>query len=120
MFLKTDKNEIPENHIRVSTRIHGTAERLRLTFQQDSLHIYIQIIDDDKGVTLTTATFNRNALNSPLSITKCAKMLVQIIVKKAYDAGITEVVFDSGCQFSHGRDLVALLKYFARKAGLKF
>lgn len=121
MLLKADKNkERQKRHLRVRNHIHGTAERPRLNVSQDSLYIYVQLIDDENGVTLTAAKVDRNFLKDVRAISACANQLTRFLIKNQLSAGITEVVFDNGCEFSQGRALSALLKQTLTKAGIKF
>lgn len=121
MILKADKNkERQKRHLRVRNHIHGTAERPRLNVSQDSLYIYVQLIDDEKGVTLTAAKVDKNFLKDLRAISACANQLAQFLLKNQLAAGITEVVFDNGCEFSQGRALSSLLKHALTKAGIKF
>ena len=81
-------------------------------------HIYAQLIDDGKGVTLATASsvekdFGMNGGNK-----EAAKKGGELIAKRAAEKGITEVVFDRGGYVYHGR--VKELAEGAREGGLKF
>ena len=104
MLLKADKNKIRQKrHMRVRNRIHGTAERPRLNVFRSLAHIYVQIIDDDKGVTLTAASSMDKGFEGSGGNIEGAKKVGAAIAKKALDAGITEVVFDRGGYIYHGR-----------------
>jgi large subunit ribosomal protein L18 len=119
MLLKADKNKIRQKrHMRVRTRIHGTAERPRLNVFRSLAHIYVQIIDDDKGVTLTSASSMDKDFKGSGGNIDGAKKVGAAIAKKALAAGITEVIFDRGGYIYHGR--VKALAEAAREAGLKF
>jgi large subunit ribosomal protein L18 len=119
MLLKADKNKIRQKrHMRVRTRIHGTAERPRLNVFRSLAHIYVQIIDDDKGVTLTAASSMDKDFKGNGGNIDGAKKVGAAIAKKALAAGITEVIFDRGGYIYHGR--VKALAEAAREAGLKF
>ena len=83
-------------HARVRKNISGTAERPRLNVFRSAKHIYAQVIDDVKGVTLVSASS----------------------MDKALAAGIKAVVFDRGGYVYHGR--VAALAEGAREGGLEF
>lgn len=97
-------------------RITGTPERPRLAVFRSAKHIYAQIIDDVKGVTLVSAsTLNVNAEGTK---TDAAKAVGEAVAKKALDAGITKVVFDRGGNIYHGR--IKALAEGAREAGLDF
>ena len=101
---------------RTRAKIHGTAERPRLTVHFSNLHIVAQIIDDDKKVTLAYAT----TVGSNMSGTKVEKAakVGEEIAKKAKAAKITKVVFDRGSKLYAGR--MSALADAARKAGLEF
>ena len=103
-------------HKRMRFRITGTPERPRLAVVRSAKHIYAQIIDDVKGVTLVSAsTLNVNAEGTK---TDAAKAVGEAVAKKALDAGITKVVFDRGGNIYHGR--IKALAEGAREAGLDF
>ena len=119
MLLKADKNKLRQKLIsEPNTNIHGKAEHPRLKVFFRSPYIYTQVIDDDKGVTLTEVSFHIKFLNSATAIRAAAKYVGTLIAKGALDAGITEVVFDSGgCIF---KGFAKVLAEAAREAGLKF
>lgn len=103
-------------HKRMRFRITGTPERPRLAVFRSAKHIYAQIIDDTKGVTLVSAsTLNVEAEGTK---TNAAKAVGEAVAKKALDAGITKVVFDRGGNIYHGR--IKALAEGAREAGLDF
>ena len=119
MLLKADKNETRQKrHLRVRNRVAGTAERPRLNVFRSLKHIYAQVIDDDKGVTLAAASSLDKDFKGAGSNIAAAKAVGAAIAKKALEKGITEVVFDRGGYIYHGR--VAALAQAAREAGLKF
>ncbi len=103
-------------HKRMRFRITGTPERPRLAVFRSAKHIYAQIIDDTKGVTLVSAS----TLNVEFEGTKtdAAKAVGEAVAKKALEAGITQVVFDRGGNIYHGR--IKALAEGAREAGLDF
>ena len=119
MLLKADKNKIRQKrHMRVRNRIHGTAERPRLNVFRSLAHIYVQIIDDDKGVTLTAASSMDKGFEGSGGNIEGAKKVGAAIAKKALDAGITEVVVDYG-GYIYDVELWHFLEALAL-AGLKF
>jgi large subunit ribosomal protein L18 len=119
MLLKADKNKLRQKrHLRVRNHIHGTAERPRLNVFRSLAHIYVQIIDDEKGVTLTAASSVEKGFEGSGGNIEDAKKVGAAIAKKALEKGITEVVFDRGGYIYHGR--VKALAEAAREAGLKF
>ena len=122
MVKKTDrKMERRRRHIRVRRKVSGTAERPRLCVFRSSNNIYAQIIDDANRVTLTAASSLdaevKGAVNHGGN-KEAAKMVGEMIAKRAIEKGITEVVFDRGGYLYHGR--VQVLAEAAREAGLKF
>ena len=119
MLLKADKNKLRQKrHMRVRNHIHGTAQRPRLNVFRSLAQIYVQIIDDEKGVTLTAASSLDKDFEGSGGNIEGAKKVGAAIAKKAIAAGINEVVFDRGGYIYHGR--VKALAEAAREAGLKF
>lgn len=119
MLLKADKNETrKKRHLRVRNRLSGTAARPRLCVFRSLAHIYAQIIDDEKGVTLTAASSVEKDFEGSGSNIAGAKKVGAAIAKKALEKGISEVVFDRGGYIYHGR--IAALAEAAREGGLKF
>ena len=122
MFKKRDRNEIRViRHARVRKKISGTSEMPRLSVYRSLNHIYAQIIDDTKGVTLVSASTVDPALKGNLAdVDKkgAAKKVGMLIGERAVQAGIKTVVFDRGGYVYHGR--VAALADGAREGGLKF
>ena len=119
MLLKADKNKTRQKrHLRVRNRVAGTAERPRLNVFRSLAHIYAQVIDDDKGMTLAAASSLDKDFNGKGGNIAAAKAVGAAIAKKALEKAITEVVFDRGGYIYHGR--VAALAEAAREGGLKF
>ena len=122
MLKKADKNvNRLQRHKRVRRKITGTTQRPRLCVFRSSNNIYAQIIDDANRVTLTAASSLdaevKGAVNHGGN-KEAAKMVGEMIAKRAIEKGITEVVFDRGGYLYHGR--VQVLAEAAREAGLKF
>lgn len=108
-------------HKRIRKKLSGTAERPRLAVFRSEKHIYAQIIDDTKGVTLVAASTVEKAMREKLKKTwnvEAAKEVGKLIAERALAKGIKEVVFDRGGFKYHGR--VKALADSAREAGLKF
>ena len=119
MLIKQDKNQARQKrHLRVRNHIAGTAERPRLNVFRSLKNIYAQIIDDEKGVTLVSASSKEKGFSQYGGNVEAAKAIGAAVAKKAIEKGITEVVFDRGGYIYHGR--VAALAEAAREAGLKF
>ncbi|MBR1929523.1 MAG: 50S ribosomal protein L18 [Paludibacteraceae bacterium] len=101
-------------HIR--TTVFGTAERPRLSVFRSNSQIYAQVINDEKGITLASAS----SLKIKDKITKSEKaaLVGKEIAQAAKKAGVEAVVFDRNGYLYHGR--VKQLADAAREAGLKF
>ena len=119
MLIKQDKNQARQKrHLRVRNHIAGTAARPRLNVFRSLKNIYAQIIDDEKGVTLVSASSKDKGFSQYGGNVEAAKAIGAAVAKKALEKGITEVVFARGGYIYHGR--VATLAEAAREAGLKF
>lgn len=94
----------------------GTPERPRLAVFRSAKHIYAQIIDDTKGITLCSAS--TLTVETEGTKTDAAKAVGAAVAQKALEAGITKVVFDRGGNIYHGR--IKALAEGAREAGLEF
>lgn len=106
---------------RVRAKVRGTAERPRLNVYRSLDNIYVQVIDDDEGKTLVSAsTIDRDVAKQVGDKSKvdAARLVGKIVGERAKQAGIETVVFDRGGYQYHGR--VAALAEGAREAGLKF
>ena len=101
---------------RTRAKIHGTAERPRLSVNISNKHIIAQAIDDDKGATLAYATTVGSKEKG--SKTELAAKIGSEIAKKAKKAKIEKVVFDRGSRLYAGR--LSALADAARKEGLEF
>ena len=122
MISKLDKNaDRLQRHARVRKKVFGTAERPRFNVYRSLNHVYVQVIDDVKGVTLVSASTMEKAVKeqiADMNKTDSAKVVGQVAAKKAIEAGISEVVFDRGGYIYTGR--VKSVADGAREAGLKF
>ncbi|MCR5422093.1 MAG: 50S ribosomal protein L18 [Bacilli bacterium] len=120
MVNQKDKNKMRQRrHLRVRMNIAGTASLPRLNVYRSNKHIYAQIIDDEKGVTLVSASSNDKELKlANGSNVEAAKQVGALVAKRALEQSITAVVFDRGGYLYHGR--VQALAEGAREAGLKF
>jgi len=106
---------------RTRARLHGTAQKPRLSVFRSSQHIYAQVIDDDAGSTLAAVSSLTKDLEGALSEatkTDASKKVGEAIAKACIAKGIKEVVFDRGGYQYHGR--ISALADAARKAGLEF
>ena len=122
MLKKADKNaKRLQRHKRVRRKVFGTPQRPRLCVFRSSNNIYAQIIDDTNRVTLVAASSLDEAVKGAVNHTgnkEAAKLVGEMVSKKAVEKGITEVVFDRGGYIYHGR--IKELAEGAREAGLKF
>jgi large subunit ribosomal protein L18 len=107
-------------HRRVRKKIHGTAARPRLAVYRSNKHLNLQVIDDDAGRTLVSASTNETAVRGEGSggTVDAATRLGQLVAERAKAAGIDKVVFDRGGYLYHGR--IAAVAAAAREAGLEF
>ena len=119
MVTKPDSNKARLlRHRRVRAKISGTAQRPRLNVFRSAKHIYAQIIDDVKGVTLVSASSMDKDFEGFGGNKEAAKKVGETVAKRAIEKGFTDVVFDRGGYLYHGR--VMELANSAREAGLKF
>jgi len=107
-----------KRHQRVRKNISGTSERPRLNVYRSLNHIYAQIIDDTKGITLVSASSLDKGFEGYGGNIDGAKAVGNAVAKKALEKGIKAVVFDRGGYIYHGR--VAALAEGAREGGLEF
>ncbi len=105
-------------HFRVRKSVHGTQARPRLAVFRSNRHIYAQIIDDDGGRTLVSASSGESAVKTDRLTVEAAAAVGKLVGARASDAGITKIVFDRGGYKYHGR--IKALAEGAREAGLKF
>ena len=118
MVSKTNSNKARlKRHARIRNYITGTPERPRLNVFRSLKNIYAQIIDDENGVTLVSAS-SLELKDTYGGNKDAAKEVGKLVAEKAIAAGISEVVFDRGGYIYHGR--VANLAEGAREGGLKF
>jgi large subunit ribosomal protein L18 len=102
---------------RIRRRVQGTAERPRLAIFRSLNHIYAQLIDDERGATLASASsVEKDLRGSTGGNIEAARRVGRAIAERAIAAGIEQVVFDRGGFRYHGR--VKALSDAAREAGL--
>ncbi len=119
MVKKTDrKAERQRRHVRVRRKISGTAECPRLCVFRSNSNLYVQLIDDVKGVTLAQASTLDKEVKTKHSNKEAAKEVGALIAKRAIEKNIKEVVFDRGGYVYHG--VVKELADAAREGGLNF
>ena len=104
-------------HLRLRKKLAGTAARPRLVVTRSARHVFVQVVDDSKGITLASASTMEKELRT-FSGDKSAKSakVGQLIAERAKSAGVTEVVFDRGGNKYAGR--IAAIADAAREGGL--
>jgi large subunit ribosomal protein L18 len=106
-------------HSRIRKNVKGDEARPRLAVFRSVNHIYAQLINDDAGVTICSAsTVEKSAGAGKGGNIDAAKAVGRLIAERAKGKGVTEVVFDRGGYIYHGR--VKALAEAAREAGLQF
>ena len=106
-------------HLRVRKRVTGTAGRPRLVVNRSTRHIFAQVVDDNLGQTLVSAsTMDASIRGGSGDKTAQATEIGKLLAERAKAAGIGKVVFDRGGNRYHGR--IAALADAAREAGLDF
>ena len=119
MVSKTNRKlERQRRHIRVRTKISGTAERPRLCVYRSNTNLYAQIIDDVAGNTIVSCSTLDKDVKTKHANKEAAKEVGTLIAKKAIEKNIKTVVFDRGGYIYHG--VVKELAEAAREAGLEF
>lgn len=119
MVKKTDrKAERVRRHARVRRKISGTAECPRLSVFRSNSNLYVQVIDDTKGITLVQASTLDKEVKTKHSNKEAAKEVGALIAKRAIEKNIKTVVFDRGGYIYHG--VVKELADAAREGGLNF
>lgn len=103
---------------RIRGRISGSAERPRLSVFRSTTHIYAQVIDDERAVTLASASTMLKGVSTDGSKTEQAKAVGEAIAKACLASGIEKVAFDRNGFLYHGR--IKALAEAARAAGLQF
>lgn len=104
-------------HSRIRRKVRGTTERPRLAIYRSLNHIYAQIIDDEQGVTIASAsTVEKDLKGATGGNIESAQRVGKAIAERALAAGFQQVVFDRGGYVYHGR--VKALTDAVREAGL--
>lgn len=115
------KEQTQKRHRRLRVKLEGTTESPRLAVYRSTKHIYAQIIDDIKRVTLVSASSVDPELKDKLKHggnIEAAKLVGELLAKRAAKAKVTDVVFDRGGFLYHGR--ISALADAAREGGLNF
>jgi large subunit ribosomal protein L18 len=120
MATVTDRTERRKATVRRKVKAAAGA-RARLSVFRSSKHIYAQVIDDDKGQTVASASSIEKSMRGNLKTganKDAAKAVGKLVAERALQKGVKEVVFDRGGYLYHGR--IKALADAAREGGLKF
>ena len=120
MVTKKSRNETRKvRHLRIRKNISGTSTLPRLNVYKSNAHIYAQVIDDVKGVTLVSASsIDKELKLENGSNIEAATKVGELLASRAKEKKITKVTFDRGGYLYHGR--VEALAEAARQNGLEF
>lgn len=120
MINKVSRNDMRiARHRRVREKVSGTSEYPRLNVFRSNKNIFAQIIDDEKGVTLVSASsIDKDLKLENGSNIEAATKVGQLLAKRAKEQKITKVIFDRGGYQYHGR--IQALADAARENGLEF
>ncbi len=120
MIKNKSRNKLRQvRHQRIRKNLVGTALRPRLSVFRSSKNIYVQVIDDVNGVTLASAsTVEKDSKVTNGGNIEAAKVIGELIAKRALEVNIENVIFDRSGYLYHGR--VKALAESARAAGLNF
>jgi large subunit ribosomal protein L18 len=121
MKIKTKEDIRARIHSRIRKKVSGTNERPRLAVFRSQTHIYAQVINDEAGTTLCSASSLDKTLKAEMKRggnVAAAKAVGSLIATRAKEKGVEAVVFDRGGFQYHGR--VKALADAAREGGLKF
>lgn len=108
-------------HSRVRKKVSGTPERPRLSIYRSLNNIYAQVIEDENGRTIVSASTLDKEIKASIKSggnTDAAKAVGELVAKRAQEKGIKSVVFDRGGYLYHGR--VKAVAEAAREGGLEF
>ena len=108
-------------HVRIRKNLSGTGQRPRLAVFRSNKHIYAQLIDDTRGITLASAgstDADTKKIVANGGNVAAAKAIGRLIAERGREKGVDAVLFDRGGYIYHGR--IRALAESAREAGLKF
>ncbi|MEN8041764.1 MAG: 50S ribosomal protein L18 [Actinomycetota bacterium] len=114
----TRKDARRRRHFRVRKSVHGTDARPRLAVYRSNKHIYAQVINDEIGSTIVSASSRESAVKGKTLTVDTAAEVGKLVGARAKDAGVSQVVFDRGGFKFHGR--IKALAEAARETGLEF
>lgn len=104
--------------VRVRSKISGTDLRPRMCVSKSNKNIFVQLIDDVKGVTLVSASTMEKEIKNKAANVEAAKEIGTLVAKRALENNIEEVVFDRSGYLYHG--VVKAVADSAREVGLRF
>ena len=110
-----------KRHLRIRKNVVGTAERPRLSVRRSLKNLFVQIVDDAKGLTLLSASTTDKGIKNKAGYCgniKAAALLGEAVAERAKDKKIIKVVFDRGGYDFHGR--IKAFAEAARKGGMEF
>lgn len=119
--MKTPNQKFALRTARVRKKVVGTGEKPRLSVYRGHKHIYAQLIDDEKGRTVASASTQSAEIKGKVKVSDnlaAAKLVGEMIAKKGIEKGVKKVVFDRRGYLYHGR--IKALADAARQAGLEF
>ena len=102
----------------IRKKVNGTAERPRLSIYRSNTSIYVQLVDDDKSITLASASSKEVSDKTKNTNVEIAGQVGKKIAEKALALGVEKIVFDRSGYLYHGK--VKAIADAAREAGLKF
>lgn len=105
-------------HARIRKSLTGTTERPRLAVYFSNKNVYAQLIDDDQGKTIVSASTKEKGFGGGTANIATATKIGQTVAERAIAKNITQIVFDRGGFIYHGK--VKALADAAREKGLKF
>jgi len=116
---KVNRKDVRQRiHRRIRKKVSGTAACPRLAVNYSNQHIYAQLIDDEAGNTVASASSLDKSVESAASNKATATKVGELIAARAKEKNLESVVFDRGGHLYHGK--IASLAEAAREAGLKF
>lgn len=114
---KTTKKQ--KIRFRIRKKVSGVSKKPRLSVFRSNSDIYAQLIDDDNGKTLASASSrDKDILAQKGTKSEKSKLVGNVIARKAVELGVNDCVFDRGGNLYHGR--IKALADGAREGGLKF
>lgn len=118
MAAKNRKLSRSRIHARIRKTLKGTSARPRLAVYFSNTNVYAQVIDDEAGKTIVSASTKEKGFEGGKANIACATKIGETLAERAIAANVTQVVFDRGGFIYHGK--VKALADAAREKGLKF